>query len=80
MPPLLTLCLLPQVLGGTVPHLLEAWQFQRQYGSLSRLAAVPDGLDRPPPFQNFIPGRCVTLRLSHGRSIHSGRQVLVCPM
>ena len=62
-----------QVLGGTVPHLVEAWQFQRKYGSLSRLAAVPDGLDQPPPFQNFIPGRCVTLRLSHEWSDHSRR-------
>ena len=62
-----------------MPHLVEAWQFQRKYGSLSRLAAVPDGLERPPPFQSFIPGRCVTLGLSHVWSVLSGRYVLPAP-
>ena len=46
-----------QVLGGRVEHLLEAWEFQRKFGSIQRPRAQTEDPDKPPAFGNFIPGR-----------------------
>ncbi len=50
----------PQLLGGRVDELYEAWDFQKKFGGSARPAAAADPaaeLDRPPQFKTFVPGK-----------------------
>ena len=46
-----------QVLGGQVEELVDAWTFQRKFGTAQRAGPATDDTEQPPAFQSFIPGR-----------------------